>query len=83
MSTTEATVMQERAQKTLRWLDELAEELGRLAGETEAAYGAEASARVLRAHVGVGELDKVRSVLHHEIVALMSGETEGGRHGDA
>jgi uncharacterized protein (DUF2267 family) len=153
VSTTEATVIEESAQKTLRWLDELAEELGRpgdqkyalrvlrgflhtlrdrlpvpetahlgaqlpeflrgifyegwrpttqpsryhdletfldrvaerglLAGATEAAYGAEASARVLRAHVGVGELDKVRSVLPREIVALLSGETEGGRHADA
>lgn len=151
MSTTEVTVIEESAQKTLRWLDELAQELGRpgdqkyalrvlrgflhtlrdrlpvaetahlgaqlpeflrgvfyegwrpsiqplryhdletfldrvaeqgkLAGDTEAAYGAEAAARVLRAHVGSGELDKVRAVLPHEIVALLDGATEGGRHG--
>lgn len=53
---------------------------GLLAGETEAAYGAEASARVMRRHVGAGELDKVRAVLPHDIVALLDGDTEGGRH---
>lgn len=151
VSTTEATLIEESAQKTRLWLDELAEELGRpgdqkyalrvlrgflhtlrdrlpvpetahlaaqlpaflrglfyegwrpttlpmryhdlqtfldkvaehgqLAGETEAAYGAEAAARVLRTHVGAGELDKVRAVLPHEIVALLDGATRGGSDG--
>ena len=151
VSTTEATLIEESAQKTRLWLDELAEELGRpgdqkyalrvlrgflhtlrdrlpvpetahlaaqlpafllglfyegwrpttlpmryhdlqtfldkvaehgqLAGETEAAYGAEAAARVLRTHVGAGELDKVRAVLPHEIVALLNGATRGGSDG--
>lgn len=153
MSTTDVTLIEESAQKTRRWLDELAEELGRpadqryalrvlrgflhtlrdrlpvpetahlgaqmpeflrglfyegwrpttqplryhdlatfldkvaehgqLAGETEAAYGAEAAARVLRRHIGAGELDKIRAVLPHEIVALLNGETRGGTHGDS
>ncbi len=153
MSTTEVTLIEESAQKTRRWLDELAEELGRpadqkyalrvlrgflhtlrdrlpvpetahlgaqmpeflrglfyegwrpttqplryhdlesfldkvaehgqLAGETEAAYGAEAAARVLRRHIGAGELDKVRAVLPHDIVALLEGETRGGTDGQS
>jgi uncharacterized protein (DUF2267 family) len=148
MATTDVTMIEESAQKTRRWLDELAEELGRpgdqkyalrvlrgflhtlrdrlpvpevahlgaqlpellrgvyyegwrpttlpqryhdldtfleriaadgmLAGETEAAYAAEAAVRVLRQHVGPGELDKVRAVMPHEILALMNGATRGG-----
>lgn len=148
MSTTEVPLIDESSQKTRRWLEELAEELGRpgdqryalrvlrgflhtlrdrlpvpetahlsaqlpeflrgvfyegwrpatlpqryhdldtflekvaddgqLAGETEAAYAAEAAARVLRRHVGAGELNKVRAVLPHEIVVLLGGGTEGG-----
>ncbi|MGE5720020.1 MAG: DUF2267 domain-containing protein, partial [Nocardioidaceae bacterium] len=62
------------------FLDKVAEH-GQLAGETEAAYGAEAAARVLRTHVGAGELDKVRAVLPHEIVALLDGATRGGSDG--
>lgn len=50
---------------------------GQLAGETEAAYAAEAAARVLRDHVGEGELNKVRAVLPHEIVALLDGRAQG------
>lgn len=148
MSTTEVPLIDESSQKTRRWLEELAEELGRpgdqryalrvlrgflhtlrdrlpvpetahlsaqlpeflrgvfyegwrpatlpqryhdldtflekvaddgqLAGETEAAYAAEAAARVLRRHVGAGELNKVRAVLPHEIVVLLGGASEGG-----
>lgn len=148
MSTTEVPLIDESSQKTRRWLEELAEELGRpgdqryalrvlrgflhtlrdrlpvpetahlsaqlpeflrgvfyegwrpatlphryhdldtflekvadggqLAGETEAAYAAEAAARVLRRHVGAGELDKIGAVLPHEIVVLLGGASEGG-----
>lgn len=53
-------------------------DVGQLAGETEAAYAVEASARVLRLHVGTGELEKLRKVLPHQIVALIDGSTEGG-----
>jgi uncharacterized protein (DUF2267 family) len=53
---------------------------GQLAGETEAAYGAEAAARVMRRHVGAGEMNKVRAVLPHDMVALLDGSTEGGRN---
>lgn len=55
-------------------------EQGQLAGETEAAYGAEAAGRVMRRHVGTGEMNKVRAVLPHDIVALLDGGTEGGRN---
>ena len=54
---------------------------GQLAGETEAAYAAEAAARVLRRHVGAGELNKIRAVLPHDIVVLLDGGTEGGHDG--
>lgn len=54
---------------------------GRLAGETEAAYAAEATVRVLRRHVGKGELDKVRSVLPHQIVTVLEGAAPGGDDG--
>jgi uncharacterized protein (DUF2267 family) len=50
-----------------------------LAGETEAAYGAEAAAAILRRHVGDAEVDKVGAVLPHEILALLNGATKGGR----
>lgn len=150
MATTDVTLIEESAQKTRRWLDELAEELGRpgdqkyslrvlrgflhtlrdrlpvpeaahlgaqlpellrgvyyegwrpttmprryhdldtfltsvadealLAGETEAAYAAEAAVRVLLQHVGQGELDKVRAVMPHEILALLNGATRGDRN---
>jgi uncharacterized protein (DUF2267 family) len=56
---------------------------GQLAGETEAAYAAEAAARVMRRHVGAGEMNKVRAVLPHDIVALLEGSTEGGRHDES
>jgi uncharacterized protein (DUF2267 family) len=60
---------------------------GQLAGETEAAYAAEAAARVMRRHVGAGEMNKVRAVLPHDIVALLEGTTqgspEGGRHDES
>jgi uncharacterized protein (DUF2267 family) len=149
VATTDVTMIEESAQKTRRWLDELAEELGRpgdqkyalrvlrgflhtlrdrlpvpeaahlgaqlpeflrgvyyegwrpttlpqryhdletfltrvaeegmLAGETEAAYAAEAAVRVVAQHVGRGELDKVRAVMPHEILALLDGATRGGR----
>lgn len=151
MSTTAVTLIEESAQKSRLWLDELAEELGRpgdqkyalrvlrgflhtlrdrlpvpetahlsaqlpeflrgvfyegwrpttvplryhdrdtflekvaeggqLAGETEAAYAAEATVRVLRRHVGKGELDKVRSVLPHQIVTVLEGAAPGGDDG--
>jgi uncharacterized protein (DUF2267 family) len=60
---------------------------GQLAGETEAAYAAEAAARVMRRHVGAGEMNKVRAVLPHDIVALLEGtrqgSPEGGRHDES
>lgn len=56
-------------------------EAGQLAGETEAAYAVEATVRVLRRHVGKGELDKVRSVLPHQIVAVLEGAAPGGDDG--
>jgi uncharacterized protein (DUF2267 family) len=56
---------------------------GQLAGETEAAYAAEAAARVMRRHVGAGEMNKVRAVLPHDIVALLEGSTEGGSHDES
>ena len=54
---------------------------GQLAGETEAAYATEAAARVLRRHVGAGEVNKVRAVLPRDIVAMLDGKTEGGHDG--
>jgi uncharacterized protein (DUF2267 family) len=56
-------------------------EAGQLAGETEAAYAVEAGVRVMRRHVGAGELDKVRSVLSHQILTVLDGTTPGGEHG--
>jgi uncharacterized protein (DUF2267 family) len=64
------------------FLAKLADE-GQLAGETEAAYGAEAASRVLRRHIGGGELDKLRTVLPHQIVAVLNGESLGGSHGQS
>ena len=58
-------------------------EAGQLAGETEAAYAVEATARLLRRHVGTTELDKIRSVLPHQIVAALDGETSGGDDGQS
>ncbi|MBY9076302.1 DUF2267 domain-containing protein [Nocardioides sp. WL0053] len=61
-------------------LDAFLERLARtalLAGDTEAAYAAEAVARVLRRHLDLGELHKVRAVLPRGIAALLSDtETE-------
>lgn len=45
---------------------------GRLAGETEAAYGAEAAVRVLARHVGEHEVEKVRLVLPRDIANFLS-----------
>ena len=56
-------------------LDAFLERLARaalLAGDTEAAYAAEAVARVLRRHLDLGELHKVRAVLPRDIAALLS-----------
>lgn len=148
MSTTAVTLIDESAQKSRRWLDELAEELGRpgdekyalrvlrgffhtlrdrlpvpetahlsaqlpeflrgifyegwrpatvperyhdldtflakmaaagqLAGETESAYAVEASARVLRRHVGARELAKIREVLPHQLLPVLDGARLGG-----
>ncbi|WP_460871245.1 DUF2267 domain-containing protein [Nocardioides pakistanensis] len=148
MSTTDVSIIEESAQKTRRWLDELAEELGRpgdqryalrvlrgflhtlrdrlpvpetaalgaqlpeflrgvfyegwrpsatpqrchdldtflarvatdarLAGETEAAYSVEAAARVLRRHIGDGELAHVSAVLPRPLAAMLNGSTKGG-----
>lgn len=44
---------------------------GSLAGETEAAFGAEATARLLAHRLGGGELDKIRGVLPHEIAEFL------------
>lgn len=148
MSATDVSIIEESAQKTRRWLDELAEELGRpgdqryalrvlrgflhtlrdrlpvpetaalgaqlpeflrgvfyegwrpsttphhyhdldsflervaaearLAGETEAAYSVEATARVLRRHIGDGELGKVSAVLPRPLAVMLNGTTKGG-----
>lgn len=51
---------------------------GQLAGETEAAYAAEAAARVLNRHVGAGELGKIRAVLPHQLVGVLAAGSEGG-----
>ncbi len=51
---------------------------GQLAGETEASYATEATARVLRRHVGEGELGKVRAVLPHQLAAMLEGAVRGG-----
>ncbi len=48
------------------FLERIATE-ARLAGETEAAYAAEAAVRVLARHVGVHEVAKVRLVLPRDI----------------
>jgi len=52
------------------FLDHVAREAS-LAGETEAAYGSEAAARVLARHVTEGELAKVRAVLPAAIAAFL------------
>lgn len=52
------------------FLSLLADE-GKLAGETEAAYGAEATAAVMRRHLTPGELDKVSKALPAEIAHLI------------
>ncbi|MGZ4638810.1 MAG: DUF2267 domain-containing protein, partial [Actinomycetes bacterium] len=54
------------------FLDNVAREAA-LAGETEAAYGSEAAARVLAAHVTEGELAKVRAVLPAGIATFLPG----------
>ena len=54
------------------FLDNVAREAA-LAGETEAAYGSEAAARVLAAHVTEGELAKVRAVLPAAIATFLPG----------
>jgi uncharacterized protein (DUF2267 family) len=43
----------------------------RLAGETEAAYSAEAAVRVLARHVGVHEVGKIRLVLPRDIADFL------------
>ncbi len=53
------------------FLQRVADE-GRLAGETESAYAAEAAVRVLARHVGVHELGKVRLVLPRDIADFVS-----------
>lgn len=52
------------------FLDHVAREAG-LGGETEAAYGSEAAARVLARHVTEGELAKVRAVLPTDIATFL------------
>lgn len=49
---------------------------GRLAGETEAAYSAEAAVRVLARHVGVHEVGKVRLVLPRDIAGFLTPNPE-------
>lgn len=53
---------------------------GRLAGETEASYAAEAAARVLRRHLDPGALGKVGAVLPRDIAALLTPEDPGAGH---
>jgi uncharacterized protein (DUF2267 family) len=54
------------------FLDHMADE-ALLAGETEAAYAAEAAARVLALHVTAGEVSKVRAVLPAAIAVFLPG----------
>ena len=58
------------------FLDVLARD-GRLAGETEAAYAAEAAARVARRHLGAGELDKIEAVLPAGIAHVLAQKGSG------
>ncbi len=48
---------------------------GQLAGETEAAFGAEAAARLVHRHVSPDELAKVASVLPREVADLLLAAT--------
>lgn len=57
------------------FLDRIAIE-GRLAGETEAAYAAEAAVRTLALHVGVHEVAKVRLVLPRDIADFLAPNPE-------
>ena len=49
---------------------------GMLAGETEAAYGAEAAVLVLAQHVGVHEVAKIRQVLPRDIADFLEPSAE-------
>lgn len=55
------------------FLERIAHE-GRLAGDTEAAFAAEAAVRVLASHVGVHEVGKVRLVLPRDIADFLAPE---------
>lgn len=55
---------------------------GFLAGETEAAYGAEAAVLLLARHIGVHEVGKVRKVLPRDIADFLEPSLEH-RHADA
>ena len=57
------------------FLERIADE-GRLAGETEAAYAAEAAVRVVARHVGVHEVGKVRLVLPRDIADFLTPNPE-------
>lgn len=46
---------------------------GRLGGETEAAYAAEAVVRVMRGHLGAGELAKTATVLPTGVARFLTG----------
>ena len=61
------------------FLDRIAAE-GRMAGETEAAFAAEAAVRVLARHIGVHEVGKVRLVLPRDIADFLNPTVEA-RHG--
>ena len=63
------------------FLERMAEQ-GRLAGDTEAGYAAEAAFRVLARHVGVHEVGKVRLVLPRDIADLLDAAPEA-HHADA
>jgi uncharacterized protein (DUF2267 family) len=61
------------------FLDRIALE-GRMAGETEAAFAAEAAVRVLARHIGVHEVGKIRLVLPRDIADFLTPSVEAG-HG--
>jgi len=63
------------------FLDRVAVEAG-LAGDTEAAYAAEAVATVMRRHVTPGELAKVQAVLPRPVAALLSEPDDTSEPGD-
>ena len=55
---------------------------GLLAGDTEAAYGAEAAVLVLARHIGVHEVGKVRQVLPRDVADFLD-PTRERRHAEA